>query len=106
MSSELPVNFLYWALAAAPAAVPIVVLPVLLVGLRWSATGAAPIVTFVAAAIQEVAERDERPALVAVGSRGLGAVGRLALGSVPTGVLRGVGGPVLVSPLPGEGRDG
>lgn len=102
MSSELPVNLLYWALAAAP----IVVLLVLLVGLRWSATGAAPIVMFVAAAIQEVAERDERPAPVAVGSRGLGAVGRLALGSVSTGVLRGVDGPVLVSPLPEEGRDG
>lgn len=101
MSSELPVNLLYWALAAAP----IVVLLVLLVGLRWSATGAAPIVMFVAA-IQEVAERDERPAPVAVGSRGLGAVGRLALGSVSTGVLRGVDGPVLVSPLPEEGRDG
>jgi len=79
---------------------------VLLVGLRWSATGAAPIVMFVAAAIQEVAERDERPAPVAVGGRGLGAVGRLALGSVSTGDLRGVDGPVLVSPLPEESRDG
>lgn len=45
MSSELPGHFLYWA----PAAAPIVVLLVLLVGLRWSATGAAPIVMFVAA---------------------------------------------------------
>lgn len=78
----------------------------LLVGLRWSATGAAPIVMFVAAAIQVVAERDKRPAPVAVGGRGLGAVGRLALGSVSTGDLRGVDGPVLVSPLPEEGRDG
>ncbi len=37
------------------------------------------------------------PALIAVGSGGLGAIERLALGSVSTKVLRGAHGPVLIS---------
>jgi nucleotide-binding universal stress UspA family protein len=37
------------------------------------------------------------PALIAVGSRGLGPIGRLALGSVSTKVLHGTHGPVLIS---------
>ncbi len=53
-----------------------------------------------AAAIQETAEEGGEPALVAVGSRGLGAVRRFALGSVSTDVLRAVGGPILIVPLP------
>jgi nucleotide-binding universal stress UspA family protein len=48
-----------------------------------------------AAVLQEVAGES---ALVAVGSRGLGAVRRFTLGSVSTDVLRAVGGPVLVVP--------
>jgi nucleotide-binding universal stress UspA family protein len=48
-----------------------------------------------AAVLQEVAGE---AALVAVGSRGLGAVRRFTLGSVSTDVLRAVGGPVLVVP--------
>ena len=48
-----------------------------------------------AAVIQEVAGES---ALVAVGSRGLGAVRRFTVGSVSTDVLRAVGGPVLVVP--------
>ena len=56
-----------------------------------------------AAVLQEVADESEGPALVAVGSRGLGAVRRFALGSVSTDVLRAVCGPVLiVPPLKGE----
>ena len=38
------------------------------------------------------------PALIAVGSRGLGAVRRMALGSVSTKVLRAAPGMVLISP--------
>lgn len=53
-----------------------------------------------AAAIQEVAEENEKPTLVAVGSRGLGAVRRFTLGSVSTAVLRSVDGPVLITPSP------
>jgi len=41
---------------------------------------------------------DERRSLVAVGSRGLGAAGRLLLGSVSTKLLRAAGGSVLVCP--------
>lgn len=41
---------------------------------------------------------DEKSTLVAVGSRGLGAVGRARLGSVSTKVLRAARGPVLVYP--------
>ena len=51
-----------------------------------------------AAVIQEIAGEGAQPALVAVGSRGLGAVRRFALGSVSTDVLRSVEGPVLVVP--------
>lgn len=53
-----------------------------------------------AASIQELAEEGAEPALVAVGSRGTGIVGRFALGSVSTDVLRAVGGPVLIVPSP------
>jgi nucleotide-binding universal stress UspA family protein len=49
-----------------------------------------------AAALQDTAEDGEGPALVAVGSRGLNAVQRAALGSVSAAVLRSASGPVLV----------
>ena len=51
-----------------------------------------------ATTIREATEEREGPTLVAVGSRGLDALRRLALGSVSTDVLRTAGGPVLVFP--------
>ena len=45
-------------------------------------------------------EGDERKALIAVGSRGLGVMGRARLGSVSTNVLRAAGGPVLIHSNP------
>ena len=48
--------------------------------------------------ILEAAGEDGGPALVAVGSRGLDALRRLALGSVSTDVLRTARGPVLIFP--------
>lgn len=48
--------------------------------------------------LEKARERDERRALIAVGSRGLGLARRLRLGSVSTRVLRAAGGPVLVYP--------
>lgn len=53
-----------------------------------------------AALIQEAAEEDREPTLVTVGRRGLGAVRHFALGSVSSGVLRAVSGPVLIVPPP------
>jgi nucleotide-binding universal stress UspA family protein len=50
----------------------------------------------------EVAQEGEGPTLVAVGSRGLGPVGRLRLGSVSTRVIRAGPGAVLVYPPVGE----
>ncbi len=55
-----------------------------------------------ASVIQRVADESGAGALVAVGSRGLGVVSRLTLGSVSTDVLRAVEGPVLVVPPPEE----
>ncbi len=55
-----------------------------------------------ASALLEAAEEDghaERT-LIAVGSRGLGVMRRIRLGSVSTNVLRAAKGPVLISPLP------
>jgi nucleotide-binding universal stress UspA family protein len=52
----------------------------------------------------EAAQEGEEPTLVAVGSRGLGLVGRLRLGSVSTKVIRAALGAVLVYPHVGEGR--
>jgi nucleotide-binding universal stress UspA family protein len=46
----------------------------------------------------EAAQEGEGPTLVAVGSRGLGPVGRLRLGSVSTRVIRAGLGAVLVYP--------
>jgi nucleotide-binding universal stress UspA family protein len=51
-----------------------------------------------ALAIAEEAERGGEPTLVAVGSRGLGPIERLRLGSVSTKVVRAVEEPVLVCP--------
>jgi nucleotide-binding universal stress UspA family protein len=51
-----------------------------------------------AAVLQEIADEGEETALVAVGSRGLGAVRRFALGSTSTDVLRAVSCPVLIYP--------
>ena len=55
-----------------------------------------------AAVLQEVAEEGGRPALVAVGRRGLGAVRYSTLGGVSADVLRSVAGPVLIVPSPRE----
>jgi nucleotide-binding universal stress UspA family protein len=52
----------------------------------------------------EAAQEGEGPTLVAVGSRGLGPVGRLRLGSVSTKVVRAGLGAVLVYPPVGDGR--
>jgi nucleotide-binding universal stress UspA family protein len=51
-----------------------------------------------AAAVIQKAEEDNKPALVAIGSRGLNAASRFALGSVSTDTLRAVAGPVLIVP--------
>jgi nucleotide-binding universal stress UspA family protein len=51
-----------------------------------------------AVAILEVAKEGEEPTLIAVGSRGLGKVQRMRLGSVSTKVVRAATGPVLVHP--------
>lgn len=51
-----------------------------------------------AAAILEVAEEGETPTLIAVGSRGLGMIQRIRLGSVSTKVMRAALNPVLVYP--------
>jgi nucleotide-binding universal stress UspA family protein len=52
----------------------------------------------------EAAQEGEGPTLVAVGSRGLGPVGRLRLESVSTKVVRSGLGAVLVYPPLGDGR--
>jgi len=51
-----------------------------------------------AVAILETARESDGSTLVAVGSRGLGAVGRARLGSTSTKVVRAAPGPVLVRP--------
>jgi nucleotide-binding universal stress UspA family protein len=52
-------------------------------------------------ALLEVAEEgDEGSTLMALGSRGLGTLGRVRLGSVSTNVLRAARGPVLIHALP------
>ncbi|MDP8950698.1 MAG: universal stress protein [Actinomycetota bacterium] len=56
-----------------------------------------------AAVLQEMAEEGARPALVAVGRRGLGSVRYSTLGGVSADVLRSVAGPVLIVPSPREG---
>lgn len=56
-----------------------------------------------AAAILEAVEEGGEPALIAVGSRGLGAIERLRMGSSSTKVLAAAGGPVLIAP-PAKGR--
>jgi nucleotide-binding universal stress UspA family protein len=56
-----------------------------------------------AACLLEAAEEDGPPekTLIATGSRGLGPVRRVRLGSVATKVLRAARGPVLIHPSPG-----
>ncbi len=67
--------------------------------------GRQPQISFVAgdaaAVIQKVAEEGGNPALVAVGSRGLGSVKRTMLGSVSAKILRAASGPVLITPRSG-----
>lgn len=58
-----------------------------------------------AAVIQEAAEEGGRPALVAIGRRGLGAVRYSTLGGVSADVLRSVAGPVLIVPSTEDERD-
>jgi nucleotide-binding universal stress UspA family protein len=55
-----------------------------------------------ATVIVEAAERDDEPVLTAVGSRNLGKVKRLMLGSVSSDVLRAVSGSVLIYRRPAE----
>ncbi len=55
-----------------------------------------------AAVILDMIAGSDESALIAVGSRGFGAVKRMALGSTSTKVLRGSKGPVLVCPHPAE----
>ncbi len=49
-----------------------------------------------ASAVGQEATENGKPALVAVGRRGMGDVKRLVLGSVSSGTLRAAGGPVLI----------
>ncbi len=51
-----------------------------------------------AVTILEAAQEVDDPTLIAVGSRGLGTIQRMRLGSVSTKVLRAATGPVLVYP--------
>ena len=51
-------------------------------------------------------EKEEEKALIAVGSRGLGAAQRVMLGSVSTKILRVARGPVLVCPPGKRSKDG
>ena len=51
-----------------------------------------------AGALLVEASREDAPSLVAVGSRGLGRIGRMRLGSISTKVLRAAEGPVLIYP--------
>ena len=57
-----------------------------------------------AARILEAAEEGDasEKTLVAIGSRGLGTMRRMRLGSVSTKVLRAAKGPVLIHPYPGD----
>ena len=67
MTGDVPVNLFYWALAAAP----IVILLVLLVGLRWSATEAAPVGMFVAAGIALLAFESPWRTIAVAGGKGV-----------------------------------
>jgi nucleotide-binding universal stress UspA family protein len=58
-----------------------------------------------AAVIRTAVGESEKPALVAVGSRGLDAVGRLVSPSVSTSVLRAASGPVLIYPSAAKNRE-
>ena len=49
-----------------------------------------------ATVLVEAAERGEKPVLIAVGSRNMGMIRRMLLGSVSSDVLRAVSGPLLV----------
>jgi nucleotide-binding universal stress UspA family protein len=55
-----------------------------------------------AAVILEVAQREEEPPLIAVGSRGIAGVRRTRLGSVSTKIVTAAPGQVLVCPHVGE----
>lgn len=55
--------------------------------------------------ILNAAEEDGKPALIAVGSRGLGTLDRLTLGSVSAEVMRTAVGPVLIYRQPPAGAD-
>jgi nucleotide-binding universal stress UspA family protein len=52
------------------------------------------------ALLQVAEDGDEDSTLIALGSRGLGTLGRVRLGSVSTNVLRAARGPVLIHALP------
>ena len=74
------------------------------------ASGAQPSVRLsvgdAAACLLEATEEEDVPekTLIAVGSRGLGPMRRLRLGSVSTKVLRAARGPVLIHPPPGTAQ--
>jgi nucleotide-binding universal stress UspA family protein len=55
--------------------------------------------------ILNAAEEDGKPALIAIGSRGLGTLDRLALGSVSDEVIRTAVGPVLIYRQPPASAD-
>lgn len=60
-----------------------------------------------ATVLLEIAEEDDAErTLLALGSRGLGMMRRVRLGSVSTKVLRAARGPVLISPVPKASRTG
>jgi nucleotide-binding universal stress UspA family protein len=52
--------------------------------------------------LEAAEEQSPERTLLAVGSRGLGAIGRMRLGSVSTKVLHAAEGPVLIHPAPRE----
>ena len=52
--------------------------------------------------LEAAEEQSSERTLLAVGSRGLGAIGRMRLGSASTKVLHAAEGPVLVHPAPRE----
>jgi nucleotide-binding universal stress UspA family protein len=59
-------------------------------------SGTRVVVGDAADAIRAAAKGAGQPVLTAVGSRGLGALARVTVGSVSTGVLRAARGPILV----------
>ena len=66
-STQLPVDFLHWAIAL----LPIVVLLILLVGLRWKGIEAGPIGMLTAAVVALLVFRTPIETLAVAGGKGL-----------------------------------